>query len=257
MQFGESLVQLAGDIAAGYGARKASAEARGATLASLNLATRQALAANTAHRMEVAADIAASAAALRKSLVELQRRAQRRRAVQPRRRPAGHGRQARHHPGECRSAARRPRPVAPRGSAALQAFRAEVRSEQAAANKAMAASLDQFVAGVRSETAAVQQAVQAQLAIARGTWGKAPAPKAAAPVPAPKPAPVAAAPRPSLPPSPPPPAPRRPRPVVKAEAAPAEESMSSFGRARRRDAERQASDSDDRASGGRPSGSNS
>ena len=70
MQFGESLVQLAGDIAAGYGARKASAEARGATLASLNLATRQALAANTAHRMEVAADIAASAATLRKTLAD-------------------------------------------------------------------------------------------------------------------------------------------------------------------------------------------
>ena len=70
MQFGNSLVRLASDIAAGYGARKASADARYSTLSSLRAATRQTLEANTAQRMVISAAIAADAAALRRSLVE-------------------------------------------------------------------------------------------------------------------------------------------------------------------------------------------
>jgi len=176
MQFGESLARLAADIATGYGARQVSAGARTAALASRRAATRQTLSANTAHRMAVARDLAAGAAAQRQRLAAAD--AALGAAVQ---RGLAAARQdlavKREVIAANAKALRIDLDVSRRDTAAAAAaFRAETRSEQAAAAAALAASLGQFVAGVRSETAQIQRAVRDQVLLARTAWGTAAAP---------------------------------------------------------------------------------
>jgi hypothetical protein len=172
-EFGNSLARLATDIVAGHGVRKVSADTRISALSALRAATRRTLSANAAHRAAVATEFTADAAALRKSLaagdaalgaaVQSKLAAARLDLSAKREIIAANAKALRHRLG-----------VSRRGAfAAVTAFRAEVRSEQAAAAKALAASLGQFVAGVRSDTAAIQDAVRSQFRVTRAAWGHA------------------------------------------------------------------------------------
>jgi hypothetical protein len=116
MQFGNSLAQLATDIAAGHGARQLAASTRASTVSAIRAATLRTISANTAHRAVVMTGLTAAATALRRNLAADD---------------AALG-------------------------AAVKKFRAQTRDERAAAAKTLAASLDQFVAGVRTETAAIR-----------------------------------------------------------------------------------------------------
>ncbi len=260
MQFGKSLARLATEIAAGYGERNENAVARAATLSALNATTRKTLSTNAAHRAVVASDLAATAADLRQRLaagdaalgvaVQNSLDAARKDLLAKRQTIAANARALR----SSLTASRRS------ASAALNAFRGEVRGEQAAAATAQAASLakfaadlqagtagflgaaradqaasatalanslDKFVAGVRSETASIKAEVQDQFRIARAAWGHATAPVATPAVPSAAKAPAPAA-------------PVQTRPATPAEAAPAEPAATPPVRHRKRDAEKAA-----------------
>ena len=274
MQFGKSLARLANDIAAGYGARNEIAVARATSLSALNAATQQTLSDNTRHRAGVARELAATAADLRQRLaagdaaleatVQTTLTAARQDLAAKRQTIADNARALRAN----LDASRR------KASAALTAFRSEVRTEQAATAAALSESLassprtcatnpppsspvpariappprrrcrdslNKFIAGVQSETASIKADVQDQFRIARAAWGHAtvPAAKPAAPAPAAKAAAAPSAPpvqaRPAAPPAPPAPPPA-------AEAAPAEPAPTTPVRHRKRDAEKAASD---------------
>jgi hypothetical protein len=171
MHFGESLAHLAADIATGHGARKVSAGARTAGLSALHAATRQTLANNTAHRMAVASDLAAEAAALRRGLAaaDMALDAEVRDTLAAARLDLAEKRGVIN----ANAKALRARLDGSRRDsvAAVTAFRAATRSEQAARAAALADSLGRFVARVRSETAHIQRAVQDQLTMARAAWG--------------------------------------------------------------------------------------
>jgi hypothetical protein len=187
MQFGHSLAQLATDIAAGYGARKNSAETRASAVSAMRADVWRTLSVNAAQRVTVGNELSATAARLRHKLaagdaalgaaVQSSLAAARQDLAAKRATIAANARVLRRNLAVTRQD----------GAAAVTMFRADVRRDQAGAAKAKATSLGQFVANVRTETATLQRAVQSQIKVARAAWGNAPT---KAPVFGPMPAPV-------------------------------------------------------------------
>lgn len=171
MDFGESLVQLKGDIIGGYEARKALAKSRESSLSSLRADVRQTALANARKRAAVSKSLAAESAALRERLAVS--RAELSAAVQQKR-SADRAANAEVRRGLAEEAAAlRASLSAFRQdfSATVSASRAQVRSERAASASAVDAELRSFVVQVKTETGVVLDAVRDQLALVRGAWG--------------------------------------------------------------------------------------